>query len=373
MEREENYHHAIRRLFETSNWPTLSVRGPEAGIGSSKVDILINVSLPDENKFQLDDQIGIEIKTAVDAFETDTSNLEQVIDQAKTGKIDRLYVCTPETDHDDDTRLDIHPEVSQLINRLELGQSSIAFRGIKGTVRNSQSREISKTAYYVKLLNESKEKLFRELKRRGDLGTVKQNLEEYDSASIEGHSSTMRDQWIDPVLQEVGILRFDVETGNLRVQKEASYFDRTSDWTSRPKVTESDVAHAVWCHYVEQPDVDVAVEVELPSLVKIDDPNMVERFFGETSTRSAPRIDLLITTGDSMTGIEVKGPDPDWNRLFTEQVPTYHRASELDNILIAVPDDEIEVAKSHLGSVDLSVGLLKCSDPLGDSQIEQVL
>lgn len=372
-QREENYHHAIRRLLETSDWPTLSVWGPEVEVGGRRIDIVVDTSLPDQAEFQLADRIGIEVKTAVDAFETNNSNLTQIIDQAKTGKIDRLYVCTPDTGRDEDTRLDINPELSQLANQLEFSQSSIAFRGLTGTVQNSPTTEISKPAYYTKLLYRDKEKVIKELKRRGDFETVKQNLQNNDAASLDGYSFTKRNNWIDPILQKIGILRFDVETGKLRVQKEASYLDRSSEWAARNEVTESDVVHAVWSHYIEHTDVGVAVEVEPPSLVSRNDPDMVERFFGTTATRRAPRIDVLINTGDSTRGIEVKGPDPDWERLLNEQVPTYLQAAELDELDIAVPKEITKEAKSKLQSEYPSVGLVKCSYPRGDAQIQRVL
>lgn len=369
-DREENYHHALRRLIETSDWEALSTFGPEANLGALNIDVLVDLSPIEGALAGVDERIGIEVKESPDAFERKTSNLEQVVEQARSGLFDRLYICTP--DSNVETRLDIDPERSGLINLLDLAESSIAFRGVTGKIRGADGTKLPKPAYYTQLLNEDKEKLFEVLRSEGDLERVQQNLKNNDYASFEFDDRERKDEWIDPILKKVGIIRFDEGRGTVRVQREAEFLNTTdSDW-SRQGTDEADVVHAVWEHYLVKQNVDVSVEVEPPSLETIDEPDMIQRFLGERTIRYAPRIDLLVADGDWTIGIEAKGPDPDWNRLIEGQLPVYRSASELDELLVAVPEDEADTARRRLAEEFPSVGLLACADVRTDPRIDRV-
>lgn len=380
-DREENIHHALRHLFESSDWDDLIVHGPEANIGSAKVDIVLDISSTidhpsyQEIEVEIDECIGIEVKSFAEAFERSSDNLKQVAEQSRLDSLSRVYVCTPESDHE--TRLDIDPHNSELINWKEFSESSIAFRGVTGTIQLPDGREISKSAYYKRLLNQDKDKLIEELKKEGDLKQVRKNLEETDAASTAEQTkySDRGGEWLDPILKEVGILRFDLDTGEVRVQRNAErleYIGRRSAVTGE-SISESDVVHAVWRHYRDQPNARISVEVELPSLERINKPDRIEQFLGEKTTRRAPRIDAVVQKNGVMTGVEVKGPEPDWDRLMNGQLPVYERAAKLDKLDVAVPETVVRDVKERLQDSSEDVGILSCEVASGSYTVERVM
>lgn len=367
---EANIQYALRHYFETNDWAGFSqginvvqrVYGPEVAIpsnsgNSQQVDLLLDVPGTGNVTNEL---IGIEVKPDAKAFEQSSAHLDQIRSLADSGHLDRLYVCTP--DGSEDTRLDVDPEGTQLLNKYQFSKSNMAFRGVEGTM-DWRGNEISKPAYYQNYLNtHGKEKLIEELERRGDLERVEQNLED-EGALDTGPVGNRGEEWVYDELKKVGILRMDVEEPDVRCQKEMPQrLTRTAERTAtrdelpsvQDETEEVDVVAALWQEYAEHDDASIVAEPPLHSLNH-----------GGTGG-SNRRIDLAVTNGKTVLGIEAKGS----NFARTDQLRSYSRADELDAIALAVPEAAIDKAKQWVGDDQVEATLVTVSDPRGDTSIE---
>ena len=180
-EREENYHHVIRRLFETTDFQEIEVYGPEANIGGTQTDILLDISPPEDKELGVSEFIAIEVKTDPEGFEN-SDNLDQLNRQVKTKRVDRLYACTPTSE--DETRLDIDPKNKQLIRRLEFADFQRSLRGLEGKIRGVGEYPLPKPAAYQKLFSESREKFIQVAKQHNDWEHIKRNLENDGNAAL---------------------------------------------------------------------------------------------------------------------------------------------------------------------------------------------
>lgn len=378
-EREENYHHVIRRLFETSDFREVEVYGPEADIGRFDTDVLIDIHPPEDEKVGFDEFVAIEVKTDPNAFQK-SDNLEQLDKQVRSKSVDRVYACTP--DSNEKTRLDVDPRGTQITRMLEFGDFGRALRGVEGKMR-IEGRPLSKTAAYRQLLSEDKENFIKVAKQRGDWETIKENIENTDNAALpNSNNHEQEDNWKYDSLRNVGVLRLDPGSGELKTQDGAKHIDRNKKPTRavQEEITESDIVHALWDHYITKSTLEVAVEVKPPSVkrriendvLKIDQTSGKPRV-GKETTIEAPRIDILVADeSEKYTGIEVKGPGYNKERLFEGQLPTYISAIELDRVKVAVPTSEVEKTKQLLNNEYSDVGLISVSDPRSDPEIREI-
>jgi len=360
---ERNYHHALRRLFETSDWE-LGVHSSEISLsgGKTNTDVLLRAERSSE-------YIGIEVKTDVASF-NNSETLNQLKRQAESEAVDRLYACAPETKKE--VRLDVLPETKRLANLLGMANESIElFRGMN----------ISKVSRYRQVLSQrGEEGLIEEAKQNGDLETIKRRLESSDRP-FTGDIKPPGGNWKHEILKKVGILRFDAQTGEVRVEKRAQQLNRSQkpSGVSPDTVKEPDVVHALWEYY--NSIGDAVVEAKPPSIAEkeVDEGlnsdgsrDLVDISWSRDTTVREPRIDILTNAYGSLAGIEVKGEGYDISRL-EKQLRKYSRAGELNKLLVGVPESEVDRTKDIIDKISAGVGLVSVKNPGSEREIEELV
>lgn len=370
---EENIHHLVMYGLKEIG----EVYGPEVDLGRQKIDVLCDA------RKELGEIIGIEIKTDPEAFSKSTKELDRLIEFIESEKLDRLYVLAPEVEGKE-IRLDIDPEATNnLIQPFKLASTSIALRGIEGTIRNSDGRKIPKVAYYKQFVNKP-EKLFEEAERLGDLEQIRKNLESNEYASLGGEEPPRGGEWRDLRLQDVGILNFDARMGAVEPEIPPDGYAgkltrRNLPYAMRRRsLREKDIVHTLWKWFREQGKY-VVVEVELPGAKHIverrvktprDKDGKVsmeldwdrgETLIGETyrHQKEAPRIDIVVYDSDSgrVKGIEVKEKVSSLSRL-KEQLTIYRDSGDLDELYLTIPESKRPNVEGFLSESLPSIGLI---------------
>lgn len=225
--------------------------GPEVNLQAEIcIDVLVHIP-PLEEEF-----IGTEVKGDARALEHETDNLDQIADQVMSETLNRLYVSTPDTPTE--TRIDIDPTTTQLLRQIELTRDAKIFRRLEETIERPDGRELNKATFYTQTRSrENPENWLSGPKQEGDWEQIKQDLGKYEDVSLpKSETRTRGDEWRDDILKQIGIMRLDLATGDLNIQKEmperllrARLPRQVREETA---VGESDVVLAIWGQYIEQ-------------------------------------------------------------------------------------------------------------------------